>query len=108
MRDAGRAARTASPNGSRPTFPTVHRPKVKWCSGRGVYASFAAVVVIAFVWRRDGEATGAVLHVAEDSSGFVTPFAALRAGSESEGGHLATAIMHARAPLAYSPRQAKP
>ena len=28
--------RTGSPNGSRPTLPTVHRPKVKWCSGRGV------------------------------------------------------------------------
>ncbi len=35
MVSGGRGGRTASPNGSRPTLPTVHRPKVKWCSGRG-------------------------------------------------------------------------
>ena len=29
-------ARTGSPNGSRPTFPTVQRPNVNLCSGRGV------------------------------------------------------------------------
>src|SRR5688572_29121224 len=31
--------RVGSPNGSRPMFPTVQSPKVKWCSGRGVYES---------------------------------------------------------------------
>jgi hypothetical protein len=32
-------ARTASPKGSRPTLPTVHRPKVNLCSGFGSYIS---------------------------------------------------------------------
>ena len=30
-----RGARVGTPNGSRPGLPTVHRPKVKRCSGRG-------------------------------------------------------------------------
>ena len=31
------ASRTGPPKGSRPTLPSVHRPKVNLCSGRGVY-----------------------------------------------------------------------
>src|SRR4051794_35855978 len=43
--------RTASPKGSRPGLPTVHSPKVKWCSGRGVYESF----VVRGIYQTRGE-----------------------------------------------------
>src|ERR1019366_4337283 len=38
-------SRTASPNGSRPRFPTVQRPKVNLCSGLGSYFPFFAIRV---------------------------------------------------------------
>src|SRR5262245_49260485 len=37
--------RTGSPNGSRPGFPTVQRPKVKWCSGFGVKSDIGNFVI---------------------------------------------------------------
>src|SRR4051812_41420506 len=37
------AGRTTSPNGSRPGWPTVHKPKENRCSGPGVSASLAMV-----------------------------------------------------------------
>src|SRR6516165_3199093 len=36
----GTVGRTASPNGSRPRLPTVHKPNENLCSGRGSYLSF--------------------------------------------------------------------
>src|SRR5215510_1404517 len=44
----GIEGRTASPNGSRPRLPTVHKPNVNLCSGRGVYASFGIFITSAF------------------------------------------------------------
>src|SRR5438105_91044 len=40
-----RTGRTSWPKGSRPRLPTVHRPNVNRCSGRGSYASFILATV---------------------------------------------------------------
>src|SRR4051794_16601624 len=85
MRVGESAARTASPNGSRPTLPTVQRPKVKWCSGRGVYAPLWTVC--GMVRKREGALNSSERTIATSRqlSGLAHDFGRDAQGRDAQG-----------------------